>query len=110
MGNEDASSSLLPANGFVVVVRTSALHMLLTGASPDFAASISLVSLSLSLSLAYTCTGVCAHKHIHSNMLAGAPFVSVWLILPSFCLQIGGQRQRGRAEGEESCEAKRLIT
>lgn len=45
-----------------------------------------------SLPLTYTCTGVCAHRHIHISMLAGALFVSVGLILPSFCLQIGGQR------------------
>lgn len=63
-----------------------------------------------SLPLTYTCTGVCAYRHTHISMLAGVLFVSVWLILPSFCLQIGGQGQRGRAEGEESCEAKRLVT
>lgn len=49
MVNEDSASSLLlllHTNGFVVVVRTSALYTLLTGASLDFAASVSLVSLS----------------------------------------------------------------
>lgn len=78
--------------------------MLLTGASLDIAANVSLSSLAL------THTAVCAHRHTHSSMLEGTLFVSVGLILPSFCLQIGGQRERGRAEGEESCEAKRLVT
>lgn len=82
--------------------------MLLTKASLDFAANVSLVSLSHIHAQGCAHTDTQAHTHI--SMLAGAPFVSVCLILPSFCLQIGGQRQRGRAEGEESCEAKRLVT
>lgn len=76
------------------------LRMLPTETSLDFAANVSLVSLPPSL----------PHTDTHSDMLAGAPFASAWLILPSFCLWIGGLGQRGRADGEESCEAKRLVT
>ncbi|KAF3843989.1 hypothetical protein F7725_016037 [Dissostichus mawsoni] len=34
----------------------------------------------------------------------------VWGWMDVFVQTIGGQRERGRAEGEESCEAKRLVT
>lgn len=86
------------------------MRMLLTKACLDFAANVSLVSLSHIHAQGCVHTDTQAHTHTHISMLAGAPFVSVCLILPSFCLQIGGQSQRGRAEGEESCEAKRLVT
>lgn len=78
------------------------LRMLPTKTSLDFAANVSPVSLPPSHADTDT--------HTQTSMLAGAPFASAWLILPSFCLWIGGLGERGRADGEESCEAKRLVT
>ncbi len=88
-------------NGFVLVVRTSAMRMLTAQALPWLCCKC-----LCCLPLTYTCTGVCAHRHIHISMLAGTPFVSIWLILPSFCLQIGGQRQRGRCWGRGELRGK----
>lgn len=90
MVTEVASSLPLQTNVSVLVVRTSAMRMLLTETSLDFAANVSLVSLS------HTHAQRCAHADTHTRACSQASHSSV---SGSFCLLSARRLEDGGSEG-----------
>lgn len=92
MVTEVASSLLLQTNVSVLVVRTSAMRMLLTETSLDFAANVSLVSLS------HIHAQRCAHADTHTHMRACSQ-ASHSSVSGSFCLLSACRLEDGGSEG-----------